>query len=34
VARELLGLDDAAIEELFETGVLESTVPPGGPDQS
>jgi crotonobetainyl-CoA:carnitine CoA-transferase CaiB-like acyl-CoA transferase len=34
VARELLGLDDEAIEELFETGVLESTAPPGGADQS
>jgi crotonobetainyl-CoA:carnitine CoA-transferase CaiB-like acyl-CoA transferase len=28
VARELLGLDDSAIKELFETGVFESTPPP------
>ncbi len=34
VARELLGLDDAAIEDLFETGVLESTPSPPGVDQS
>jgi crotonobetainyl-CoA:carnitine CoA-transferase CaiB-like acyl-CoA transferase len=32
VARGLLGLDDAAIEELFDTGVLESTGPGGEPD--
>jgi crotonobetainyl-CoA:carnitine CoA-transferase CaiB-like acyl-CoA transferase len=32
VARELLGLDEEAIEELFETGVFESTVPPRGPE--
>ena len=32
VARGLLGLMSAAIEELFETGVLESTAPPGEPD--
>jgi crotonobetainyl-CoA:carnitine CoA-transferase CaiB-like acyl-CoA transferase len=31
VARELLGLDNAAIEELFETGVIESTPSPGDP---
>jgi crotonobetainyl-CoA:carnitine CoA-transferase CaiB-like acyl-CoA transferase len=33
VARGLLGLSDAAIEELFDTGVLESTAPPGEPAQ-
>jgi crotonobetainyl-CoA:carnitine CoA-transferase CaiB-like acyl-CoA transferase len=32
VARGLLGLDDAAIGELFDTGVLESTPPAGVPD--
>jgi len=32
VARGLLGLDDAAIEELFGTAVLESTAPVGEPD--
>jgi crotonobetainyl-CoA:carnitine CoA-transferase CaiB-like acyl-CoA transferase len=32
VARGLLGLDDAAIEELFDAGVLESTGPGGEPD--
>jgi crotonobetainyl-CoA:carnitine CoA-transferase CaiB-like acyl-CoA transferase len=32
VARGLLGLDDAAIEELFGTAVLESTAPAGEPD--
>ena len=31
VARGLLGLDDSAIEELFATGVLESTPPAGEP---
>ena len=31
VARDLLGLHDEAIEELFEAGVLESTDPAGGP---
>jgi crotonobetainyl-CoA:carnitine CoA-transferase CaiB-like acyl-CoA transferase len=31
VARDLLGLHDAAIETLFETGVFESTDPAGGP---
>jgi crotonobetainyl-CoA:carnitine CoA-transferase CaiB-like acyl-CoA transferase len=31
VARELLGLDDATIRELFDTGVFESTAPPAGP---
>ena len=34
VARELLGLDDAAIEDLFETGVLESTPSPPGVERS
>ena len=34
VARELLGLDEWEISELFETGVFESTVAPSGPDQS
>jgi hypothetical protein len=29
VARELLGLDDGAIKELFDTGVFESTPSPG-----
>ena len=32
IARGLLGLNDAAIEELFDTGVLESTGPGGEPD--
>jgi crotonobetainyl-CoA:carnitine CoA-transferase CaiB-like acyl-CoA transferase len=31
VARELLGLTDAAIAALFDTGVFESTDPAGGP---
>ena len=32
VARGLLGLDDAAIDDLFDTGVLESTPLVGGPN--
>jgi crotonobetainyl-CoA:carnitine CoA-transferase CaiB-like acyl-CoA transferase len=33
VVRGLLGLSDAAIEELIDTGVLESTAPPGEPPE-